>query len=164
QILTGKPLPPDFTADRWFTSWSPDLLWLLVAGFGIFFYLAGVRRLRARGDRWPIHRPVPWVLGMLALVWVTDGPLKVYEAYLLSAHMLGHMLLGMAIPILLVLAGPITLALRAIRKRDDGSRGPREWILIAVHSKWAAFITNPIVAAVLFAASLWIFYYTPIFR
>lgn len=164
EILTGRPLPPEFTLDRWFTSWTPDLLWMLVAVFGIVFYLAGVLRLRARGDRWPLHRTVLWTAGMLSLLWVTTGPIAVYEEYLFSAHMLGHMLLSMTIPVLLVLSAPITLALRTIRKRDDGSRGPREWILLGVHSRWAGIVTNPIVAAVLFAASLWVFYYTPLFR
>jgi cytochrome c oxidase assembly factor CtaG/putative copper export protein len=164
EILTGRPLPPEFTPDRWFTAWDLDLLWLLVGGFGILFYLAGVWRLHRRGDRWPVHRTVLWVAGMLALLWVTNGPLNVYEQYLFSAHMLGHMLLGMAIPVLLVLSAPLTLALRAIRKRDDDSRGPREWILLLVHSRYAAVLTHPLVAGGLFAASLWVFYYTPIFR
>src|SRR5690606_4292555 len=81
-----------------------------------------------------------------------------------SVHMLAHMLLGMAIPIFLAPAAPITLALRAIRKRTDGSRGMREWIMLFVHSRVAAIYANPIVAAVIFAGSLWLFYYTPIFR
>jgi putative copper resistance protein D len=164
EILTGKPLPPEFTVDRWLTAWDLDLLWLLVVGFGILFYLAGVWRLHRRGDRWPIHRSVLWVTGMLALFWVTNGPLNVYEQYLFSAHMLGHMLLGMAIPVLLVLSAPLTLALRAIQKRDDDSRGPREWIMLLVHSRYATVLTHPLVAGGLFAASLWVFYYTPIFR
>lgn len=164
EILTGKPVPPEFTPDRWLTAWDLDLLWLLVVGFGILFYLAGVRRLHRRGDRWPVLRTVLWVTGMLTLFWVTSGPLNVYEQYLFSAHMLGHMLLGMAIPVLLVLSAPLTLALRAIRKRDDDSRGPREWILLLVHSRYAAVLTHPLVAGGLFAASLWVFYYTPIFR
>jgi putative copper resistance protein D len=54
--------------------------------------------------------------------------------------------------------------MRAIRKRTDGSRGPREWILLAVHSWVARILANPIVAAVLFAGSLWAFYYSPLFR
>lgn len=164
EILTGKPLPPELTPDRWLTAWDLDLLWLLVMGFGILFYLAGVWRLHRRGDGWPVHRTVLWVAGMLALLWVTNGPLNVYEAYLFSAHMLGHMLLGMAIPVLLVLSAPLTLALRTIRKRDDDSRGPREWILLLVHSRFAAVLTHPLVAGALFSASLWVFYYTPIFR
>jgi putative copper resistance protein D len=77
--------------------------------------------------------------------------------------MIAHMVLGMMVPVLLVPAAPITLALRSIRKRDDGSRGPREWILLAVHSKLFNFFANPIVAAILFASSLLIFYYTPLF-
>jgi len=74
------------------------------------------------------------------------------------------MVLGMMVPVLLVPGAPITLALRAIRKRDDGSRGGREWILLIVHSRYFRFLANPIVAAALFAASLWLFYYSPLFR
>lgn len=164
EILTERPLPPEFTPERWFTAWNFDLVWTLVCGFLLFFYVAGVWRLHRRGDRWPIHRTVLWVLGVLALAWVTNGALAVYEQYLFSAHMLGHMLLSMSIPVLFVLSAPITLAMRAIRKRDDGSRGPREWLLLAVHSRYATILTHPLVAGGLFAASLWVFYYTPIFR
>jgi len=66
--------------------------------------------------------------------------------------------------VLLVLGAPVTLALRSIRRRDDGSRGAREWILLLVHSRVATLLTHPVVAAVLFAASLWVFYYSPLFR
>jgi len=164
EVLTEKPLPPELTPERWITSWDLDLLWVLVVGFAAFFYLAGVWRLHRRGDRWPIHRTVLWLLGLAGLLWVTNGAPAVYEMYLFSAHMAGHMLLGMTIPILLVLAAPITLAMRAVRKREDGSRGVREWLLVLVHSRYAAVLTHPIVAGVIFAASLWAFYYSPLFR
>ena len=164
EILTGEPLPPWPDTFRVFTEWKPDLLWLVACGFGIFFYVAGVVRLRRRGDHWPVYRAVLWVAGLLLLAYVTSGGVNVYEQYLFSAHMLGHMALTMAVPVLLVPGAPVTLAARAIRIRKDGSRGGREWILLAVHSKFAGFIANPIVAAVLFAGSLWVFYYTPLFR
>ncbi|KZE33033.1 cytochrome c oxidase assembly protein [Microbacterium sp. T32] len=164
EVLTGAPVPPEFTIDRWFTAWDIDLLWAFVAGFGLFFYLAGVWRLRRRGDAWPIHRTVLWSLGMLAVFWVTSGPLNVYQDYLFSVHMIEHMLLSMAIPLMLVAGAPVTLAARAIRKRDDGSRGGREWILWAVHNPVAKVLTNPFVAAGLFIVSLWAFYYTDLFR
>jgi len=162
--LTGSALPPEFTIDRWFTQWNIDILWLVAAGFGVFFYLAGVRRLQLRGDRWPIHRTVFWVLGMLMLVWVTGGPINAYQEYLFSVHMLGHMMLSMAIPLLLVTGSPITLALRAIHKRDDGTRGGREWIMWAVHSPFARIVTHPFVAAAIFIVSLWAFYFTDLVR
>jgi putative copper resistance protein D len=120
--------------------------------------------LRKRGDKWPIHRTVFWVAGIVLLFYITSGGINVYEKYLFSQHMLAHMVLTMMVPLLLVPGAPVTLALRAIRKRTDGSRGGREWILLAVHSRFADVISNPIVAAVLFAGSLWLFYYTPLFR
>jgi cytochrome c oxidase assembly factor CtaG/putative copper export protein len=164
EILTGAALPPELTLDRWFGAWSLDLVWALAAGFGIFFYVAGVWRLNRRGDRWPIYRTVLWIAGLVLLFWVTCGPINAYQEYLFSVHMVGHMLLSMAIPVLLVAGAPVTLAARAIRKRDDGSRGGREWILWAVHSPVARILTNPFVAAGLFIGSLWVFYYTDLFR
>jgi putative copper resistance protein D len=162
--LTGAPLPPELTIERWVTAWNIDLLWAVVAGFAVFFYLAGVWRLRSRGDEWPVYRTIMWVAGMVVLVWVTGGVINVYQDYLFSMHMVGHMLLTMAIPVLLVAGAPVTLAARAIRKRDDATRGGREWILWAVHSAVARVLTNPFVAAGLFIGSLWIFYYTDLFR
>ena len=164
EILTNTPLPPELTPLRFFTSWNLDLLWAIICFFGIFFYAAGVRRLQRRGDRWPWYRTAFWMAGMGVLLWTTNGSLNVYEQFLFSEHMLQHMLLTMAIPVLLVLGAPVTLALRTIQKRDDGSRGAREWILLLVHSRVATFLTHPITAAVLFAASLWVFYYSPLFR
>ena len=164
EILTDSPLPPEFTLDRWFTEWNIDVLWLVAGGFGLVFYLAGVLRLQRRGDRWPIHRTVFWVFGVLLLVWVTSGALNAYQDYLFSVHMMGHMLLSMAIPLLLVSGAPITLALRAIEKRDDGTRGGREWIMWAVHSPFARVVTHPFVAAGIFIGSLWAFYFTDLFR
>jgi len=164
QILTGAPLPPEFTVERWLTAWDIDLLWAFAVGFGVFFYLAGVIRLHRRGDRWPIYRTVLWLVGLALLLWVTGGPINVYQDYLFSVHMVGHMLLSMAIPLCLVAGAPVTLAMRAIRKRDDGTRGGREWILWAVHSPFSRVVTHPLFAAAMFIGSLWVFYYTDLFR
>jgi putative copper resistance protein D len=164
EILTGAPLPPELTTARWFTAWDVDLLWAFAAGFGIFFYLAGVWRLHRRGDSWPVHRTILWLVGLVLLFWVTSGPVNAYQDYLFSVHMTGHMLLSMAIPLALVAGAPVTLAARAVRKREDGTRGGREWILWAVHSPVSRVLTNPFVAAALFIGSLWAFYYTDLFR
>lgn len=163
-ILTDRELPQELTPAAWLGQWNLDLLWILVCAFALFFYIAGVVRLRRRGDKWPWYRIVTWVLGIVLLFWVTNGAVNVYEGYLFSVHMLGHMLLSMAVPVLLVIAAPITLGLRAIRPRADGSRGAREWLLLFVHSRFAKVLTHPLVAGGLFAASLWLFYYSPLFR
>ncbi len=163
QILTGEPLPPELTAERWFTATKIDPLWALVVAFGIGLYLLGVRRLRQRGDKWPVGRTASWIAGMIVLHYVTNGAVNAYQAYLFSAHMIGHMILAMVIPVLLVPGAPVTLIMRATEKRNDDSRGLREWVLWAVHTKYAQFVAHPLVAAVLFGSSLVTFYYTPLF-
>lgn len=162
--LTRSPLPPELDITQWLTASDWDILWLIAAGFGVFFYVAGLLRLRRRGDTWPVQRTIFWMAGLASLVWVTCGPINAYQEYLFSVHMLGHMLLGMGIPLLLVLGAPVTLALRAIKKRNDGTRGGREWILWAVHSPYSKFITHPFVAAAVFVLSLWAFYFTDLVR
>lgn len=164
EMLAKRPLPPEFTLDRWFTEWHPGLLWAVAAGLGLVFYLMGVQRLRRRGDHWPVLRTLSWVTGVVALFWVTNGPLNAYEQFLFSTHMLAHMMLQMVIPIFLVLGGPITLALRALDTRKDGTRGVREWIMWGIHTPYAKVITHPFVAAALFIFSLWTFYFTDIMR
>ena len=163
EILTGAALPPELTPIRYLTSFSIDLIWLGVAAAAIFAYVAGALRLKKRGDVWPIARTISWVTGMLLLAYITNGAFNVYEQYLFSDHMLAHMLLTMGVPVLLVPGAPVTLLARAVEKRKDDSRGVREWVLWAVHTKYAQFISHPLIAATLFASSLVVFYFTPVF-
>lgn len=164
QILTGDPLPPELTATSWFTVWDFDILWASVVGFGIFLYLYGVRILRKRGDSWSPLRTTSWILGLLLLFYVTNGAPNAYQEYLFSVHMVGHMLLSMFVPVLLVPGAPVTLLSRAAETRKDGSRGLREWVLWAVHTPYAWVISHPLFAGANFAISLVLFYYTPLFR
>lgn len=167
-LVTGHVLPPEPTMLRWFTQWRPDVLMACAAVAGLVVYLRWVLRLRRRGDAWPVLRTVSWVAGMVVFGWTTSGGPAVYGHMLFSAHMVQHMVLAMVVPIFVVLAAPVTLALRALPARraglrGDDSRGPREWLLVLVHSRWARFLANPIVAAVNFAGSMIAFYYTDVF-
>ena len=164
EILTGDPLPPELTPMGWLTVWDIDLLWLAVSVLGIVVYLYGVIRLRARGDSWPIGRTVSWILGMLVLLYVTNGAPNAYQEFLFSMHMVGHMMLSMLVPVLLVPGAPVTLITRVQQARKDGSWGLREWALWAVHTPYAWLISHPLFAAFNFAMSLVLFYYTPLFR
>ena len=163
EILTGSKLPQEPTAMTWFTTFKPDLIWLLVTAALAGFYIAGVLRLRKRGDSWSIGRTASWLSGVALLFYVTNGYFNAYEQYLFSAHMLAHMLLTMGVPVLLVPGAPVTLLARAVAKRQDDSRGVREWVLWAVHTKYAEFLSHPLIAAIMFASSLVVFYFTPLF-
>jgi cytochrome c oxidase assembly factor CtaG/putative copper export protein len=164
ESITGYPMPAAPTVRTFLTAWQPDLLWLVIAGLAAFGYLAAVVRLQRRGDSWPVLRTVVWLLGLALLVYVTCGGPAMYGRVLFSAHMIMHMLLTMGVPPLLVLGGPITLALRALPARQDGSRGAREWILAALSSKVLQVLAFPPVAATLFAGSLIAFYYSGLFK
>ncbi|WP_454041915.1 cytochrome c oxidase assembly protein [Cellulosimicrobium sp. Marseille-Q8652] len=164
EIVTGHPLPPEPTLALWFTEWRWDLLPAFACGAALVVYLGWVRRLARRGDRWSVGRTVSWCIGIVVLFWVTSGGPAMYGHVLFSAHMVQHMILAMVVPIFLVLAAPVTLLLRAVPARKDGSRGPREWVLAVVTSRVGQFFANPIVAAVNFAGSMIVFYYTPAFE
>src|SRR5690625_518441 len=103
--------PP--TVARILFDWRFDVLFGTAALVLVGLYLAGVLRLRRRGDAWPAGRTVAWLLGCATLLIATSSGTGRYMPAMFSMHMIVHMLLSMLVPILLVLGGPTTLALRA---------------------------------------------------
>lgn len=162
--LLGFPMPPALGPAEWFTQWRIDSFWGLLAVVAGIGYLAGVRRLAQRSDGWSWGRTAAWLAGCIGLFWSTSGAPAVYGDVLFSMHMVQHMTLATAVPTFLVLGAPATLALRAFKRRGDGSRGPREWLLVAVHSVPMRLLSHPLVAAGLFVVGLVGFYYTPLFE
>jgi putative copper resistance protein D len=74
------------------------------------------------------------------------------------------MLLSMLAPALLVLGGPMTLALRALRPAGhDHPPGPREWLLAAVHAPVTRVLTDPMIALALFVGSFYALYFSGLF-
>lgn len=167
--LTGHPLPPPLSAARWFTEWSWDLLLASAAVAGVVVYVRWAWRLHRRGDSWPWARTLSWCTGMALFFWTTSGGPARYGHLMFSAHMVEHMVLAMVVPVFVALSAPVTLALRALPVRasvlrGDESRGPREWILIVVHSRLGQFLAHPVVAAVNFVGSMILFYYSGLFE
>lgn len=163
--LSGFPAPAGpLEGSGWLTTWRIDYLWLTMAVVAVGLYLVGVARLRRRGDAWPIHRPILWTLGWALFVYAACGAPGVYGRVQFSVHMVEHMVIAMVVPLLLVPAAPITLALRTITARKDRTWGPREVILQITHSRALQVLANPVVAAGVFFFSLAIFYYSPLFN
>lgn len=164
ELLIGYNLdgPPTF----WclLTEWRFDLVYGTLAIVLAAAYLAGVRRLRKRGDQWPIGRTISWGAGCLVILLATSSGIGRYAPAMFSVHMGNHMLLSMVAPVLLVLGGPVTLALRALPAAGrDAPPGPREWLLAAVHSPVSRFLTNPIIALLLFIGSFYGLYFSGLF-
>ncbi|MFS0729159.1 cytochrome c oxidase assembly protein [Curtobacterium sp. 1P10AnD] len=162
--LIGYPYPPTQTLHTYLTEWHWDWVWAALAVTGAGWYLLAVRKLRKRGDKWPVGRTIAWLIGCALFIWTTSGGPAVYGMIHFSSHMIQHMLLMMFVPLPLVLGGPVLLALRTLPVRNDGSRGAREWLMLFVHSRYMQFMAKPAVAGVIFAGSLVVFYFTPAFE
>ncbi|MFT7874348.1 MULTISPECIES: cytochrome c oxidase assembly protein [Amycolatopsis] len=110
-------------------------------------YETGAWRLRRRGDRWPPIRDA--VFGAGVVVALAPG------GSTFTAHVLQHVLVGMLAPVLIVLARPVTLLLRAV------PAAARRLLKHALRA--AGVLVFPPVAAVLEVGSLWLLYRTDLF-
>ncbi|MGV9565890.1 cytochrome c oxidase assembly protein [Streptomyces sp. NPDC003480] len=154
-------LPP-FTLGRGL-EWSADPFFLVACLVGLGLYGWGVARLVRRGDKWPVGRTVSYVIGVLTVMLVMCTKLNDYGMVMFSVHMVQHMVISMLSPILLLLGAPITLALRALPTAGRDRKGPRELLLMLLHSRYVRVITHPAFTIPLFIASLYGLYFTPLF-
>ncbi|MFD7320332.1 cytochrome c oxidase assembly protein [Streptomyces sp. NPDC059875] len=158
---TTMDLPP-FTLGRGL-EFSPDPFFLIGCVVGLALYGWGVARLRGRGDSWPVSRTVFFAVGVLTIALMMCTKLNDYGMVMFSVHMVQHMVISMLSPILLLLGAPVTLALRALPVAPRGDKGPRELLLMLLHSRYMRIVTHPAFTIPLFIASLYGFYFTPLF-
>lgn len=153
------PPPPDFAGVAFGFRLEPLFL---VGGIALAaLYVAGVVTLLARGDRWPWGRTISWLAGVCVLIWATNAGIATYSQVSLGLHMVQHLTLAMLAPMLLVLGGPFTLALRALPATKGPRWGLREWIVWGLHSPIAKVFTNPAFVFLIFSASMFALYFTP---
>ncbi|MEU4573921.1 cytochrome c oxidase assembly protein [Nonomuraea sp. ATR24] len=163
--LLGYPVPPPISLANIASLWWFDLFFATVAALLAGLYGAGVVRLRRRGDTWSWGRTASWFIGVVVLVIATQTGLARYSKVMFDVHMIEHMTLAMIVPIFLVLGGPVTLALRALKPAAvRGDRGPREWLLAILHSRFVRVAAHPAIATAIFIASTYALYFTPLFE
>jgi putative membrane protein len=123
---------------------------LALVGYGLAA-LTGRRR-----GSWPRYRVLLWTAGTVVCLVATVGPLAARGDTSFVAHMVSHLLLGMLGPLLLVLAAPVSLALRTL---------PVTWarrLVALLASRPVRLATDPVTAAVLDLAGVWLLYTTPL--
>ncbi|MDO5663310.1 MAG: cytochrome c oxidase assembly protein [Brachybacterium sp.] len=162
--LTGAPLPPPPTVLTYLTQWRVEPVLLVLTVSALVVYLRWVRRLSRRGDHWPVSRTVCAVTGLVLFGWMTNGGPAVYGAVQFSVMMTQHLALVTVLPIFYALAAPGTLALRALPRRDDGTRGPREWLLFLLQSWWGRVVAHPVVACAHVVLAMLVLFVTPLFE
>ncbi|MBT2386821.1 cytochrome c oxidase assembly protein [Streptomyces sp. ISL-11] len=153
---------PPFTLGRGL-QFSGEPFFMIGCLLGLALYGWGVVRLRRRGDAWPVGRTVAFVTGVLTVALVMCTKLNDYGMVMFSVHMVQHMVISMLSPILLLLGAPVTLTLRALPAAGRGRKGPREWLVALLHSRYMRIITHPAFTIPLFIASLYALYFSPLF-
>ncbi|MFB9860223.1 cytochrome c oxidase assembly protein [Salinicoccus siamensis] len=123
----------------------------------LIFYPILMRAANRTHRRWPARRLVFWTLGVLAAVAALVGPLAQLSHSDFTVHMLGHLLLGMLAPLLMLMARPMTLLMRALPVRHARK------LSRILNFKYVHFISNPAVASVLNIGGLFLLYKTGLF-
>jgi cytochrome c oxidase assembly factor CtaG len=118
-------------------------------------YARGVRRLAARGHRWRPARSSAFAGALAAGVVATQSGIGRYEGERFSVHMAQHLLLGLVVPLLVVLAAPVTLALQAARP------GTRAVVRRLLRGGVGRVLGHPLVGWSLFGGGLVVLYLTP---
>jgi cytochrome c oxidase assembly factor CtaG len=147
QTLLGYDLAGPPTALRLLLDWRPDLLLGLAAVLLAGWYLLAARRASVRP---PLSRTLCWLAGCLVLLVASSSGLGRYAPAQFSVHLSTHMLLSMTAPLLLALGGPLELV-RSPRLRAVADSAALRWL------------TQPIVALLLFAGAPFALYFTGLF-
>jgi putative copper resistance protein D len=152
-------VPEDLTFTLALTSFKPDALWLII---GLLLCIAYGRGVRALQGQWPVKNTVLFMGAILLFTYATSGGLGVYSHITFSAHMIQHMMLALAIPILLVFARPLTMAKR-LQKENPEFLGPIDWYVWAYQSRFWILITKPMSLVAFSFVSYVGIYFTPLF-
>ncbi|WP_344004911.1 cytochrome c oxidase assembly protein [Microbacterium paludicola] len=128
-----------------------------IAALTVVAYASGVLMSRRQGRAWSTDRLGLWALGIAVATPTVVGDLAERARDDFVAHMGAHLAAGMLAPLLLVLAAPVTLALRTLHVT------PARRLSRLLRSAPVRFIAHPITAAILSSGGLWLIYLTPIF-
>lgn len=133
-------------------------LWSIPFQLLIVLYLYAVVSTKKNYRAWPIYRIVSFSLGIICIATTLIGPIAMLSHTNFTAHMVGHLLLGMLGPLLIVISAPITLLLRILKVNHARK------VSMVLRSRYVQIISHPLVASVLNIGGLWILYTTDLFE
>lgn len=107
-VLTGYPLPAAPELLNVLTAWRPDPFGMALACVMVLVWW------RPTAPRRPRAQSRSLLVAAVALVLLTSGPLNVYSKVLVSAHVLQHLLLMIAVGALLGSVGAVPQRLRSL--------------------------------------------------
>ncbi|WP_084043072.1 cytochrome c oxidase assembly protein [Bacillus sp. J37] len=127
-------------------------LFILVIG-----YLAATIYLYYQKKKWSIIKFYCWVFGIVCIALAVVGPIASQAHHHFMFHMIGHILVGMLGPFLLVLSAPISLLLKILPVKYARK-------VAAILKCWPfKILSDPIVTTILNVGGLWLLYSTDLF-
>lgn len=144
--MMNMDLPP-IGWHTFFATWQLRPVWDLVVLALVVGYLFALRRGRRHTGAPVVHpvRVASYLTGMATLVVTLSSSLDVYAHSLFWVHMVGHLLLIMVVPALVVCAHPITVLRAAVH---------RDWFDRALASSVVRVLTNPVFGLLQYGAVL----------
>ena len=153
-LAGGYHGPPELTAVRALTEWTLDAWMLALVALLGGCYLAGVWRLRRRGQPWSPWRTVNFAgLGLGIMVIATMSSFGTYSGVLFYMRAFQTILLLLLAPLFLVLGRPLTLAITVFPAA--GRRIER-----AIRSRVARWLTFPAITTLALVAVPFVMYFT----
>ncbi len=149
------------SSEAFLLSWSFELPLLLGISLAAVVWIALVWRVNRSHplSNVPGSRTAAFLGGLLLLLVALQSPIDAFADDLFSVHMLQHLLLSFVVAPLLVLGAPVTLLLRA------SHGGLRRRLLIPIlHSRLVRVVLFPPLTWLLFAATMWLVHFSPLFE
>jgi cytochrome c oxidase assembly factor CtaG len=154
-VAAGYHGPPELTVTRAFSSWTLDP-WAVAAVVLLGgLYLAGVRAVSRRGERWPAGRVVLFCgLGLGFGVIATMSCVAVYYPVLFYIRSVQTVLVLLVVPLFLALGRPLSLV---------GAVSPRAGQRLSgiIGSRGARLVTFPPITTFVLVLTPFLVYFTP---
>ena len=158
QIVMGFELSEAPSWGNMLTQFRFDVMFGTIGLIFAALYAYALWHVRRRGLEWSGWRTTWWMLGSLGLTVFMSTGTGMYIPATYSMHMLGHMVLSMVIPLMLVLGAPLTLIMEAFESGRPGKPTIHDWAVALTKSKILGFITNPIVNVLQFLFFFYVLY------
>lgn len=135
---------------------SSYLPWLIISLLLLAYLWAAFRQIHS-GKSWSRWRIFSFVSGCILLALGLAPKLMVLAHHDIRAHMVQHLLIGMFAPLGLVLAAPLSLALRML------PTSTARQLMSLLGSRTVHFISHPVSALLLNIGGMYVLYLTPLY-
>lgn len=130
----------------------------IIAFGALVLYPAAMYYSNKKHRKWEWWRCLLWSLGVILAASALTGPLARISHTDFNFHMLGHLLLGMLAPLLMLFGKPMTLLMRTLKVSQARKLSK------ILNLKYVQFISNPVVASILNIGGLFLIYKTGLFE